>query len=140
MGPWVPGARMRSPVQEVALERPLPFALFFFFIYFCGFQQLLRDPIPRDGSKGTSPHPDGCWELAAALAFNHPRGAAEKMPWLGPGPCSGGAAAFPPAPGEPTGPARSPGAVSRWGPFQLPALPSLSPLVILFIFPMWAMK
>lgn len=102
--------------------------------YFCGFQQLLGDPIPRDGSKDASPHPDGCWELAAALVLNHPRGAAEKMPCLGPGACSGGADTFPPAPGDPAGLVRSPRAVSRWGPFQLPARPSLSPLVILFIF------
>lgn len=63
--------------------------------YFCGFQQLLGDPIPRDGSKDASPHPDGCWELAAALLLNHPRGAAEKMPCLGPGACSGGGRHFP---------------------------------------------
>lgn len=131
MGLWVPGAWPCSPVQAVTQQRLPPFALGCFL--FLRISAAPRGSHPS-GWEQRSPHPDGCWELAAALVLNHPRGAAEKMPCLGPGACSGGADTFPPAPGDPAGLVRSPRAVSRWGPFQLPARPSLSPLVILFIF------
>lgn len=101
--------------------------------YFCGFQQLLGDPIPRDGSK--DPH-----ILTGAGSWQQPWssttcvGQLRRCPAWGRVRARGGADTFPPAPGDPAGLVRSPGAVSRWGPFQLPARLSLSPLVILFIF------
>lgn len=86
---------------------------------------------------GAKTHPHiltgaGSWQQPCSSTIHV--GQLRRCPAWGRVRAQGGADTFPPAPGDPAGLVRSPGAVSRWGPFQLPARLSLSPLVILFIF------